>query len=128
MQTPKELKYTHEHEWVRVEGDTVWVGITDYAQGELGDVVFVELPEKGVKVEQGGTFGTIEAVKTVSDLYAPVSGTITEINPDLEASPELVNESPYENGWMVKIALSDPGEIDSLMEADAYREQVGEGA
>jgi glycine cleavage system H protein len=127
METPNDLKYTEEHEWVRVEGNTAFIGITDYAQGELGDIVFVELPEAGAEVKQGETFGTIEAVKTVSDLYAPVTGTIAEINGDLEDHPEQINKSPYADGWMLKIELNDPAELESLLDADAYRSHVGEG-
>ena len=127
METPKDLKYTEEHEWVRVEGDTARVGITDYAQSELGDIVFVELPEVGTELRQGSPFGTIEAVKTVSDLYAPVSGTVVEVNGELADSPELVNESPYEDGWMVKLKMSDTSELGGLMDADAYAAHVGEG-
>ncbi len=127
METPKDLKYTEDHEWVRLEGKTAWVGITDYAQGELGDIVFVELPETGTEVGQGSTFGTIEAVKTVSDLFAPVSGKVTEVNGALAASPERINTSPYGDGWMLKLEVADPGEMDKLMDADAYLAHVGEG-
>ncbi len=127
METPKELKYTDEHEWVRMEGNTAVVGITDYAQGELGDIVFVELPEAGIDVKLGSVFGTIEAVKTVSDLYAPVSGRITEVNEELTDHPEGINANPYGDGWMVKIEVSDPSELDMLMDADGYEEHVGEG-
>jgi glycine cleavage system H protein len=125
MDTPTDLKYSKDHEWIRVEGDKVVVGITDYAQGELGDVVFVELPEIGKKLEKGEAFGTIEAVKAVSDLYCPVSGEIAEINDKLEGDPALVNQSPYEDGWMVKVIVSDMGELDELMDATAYKEMVG---
>lgn len=126
METPNDLKYSKDHEWVRVEGDQVVVGITDYAQGELGDVVFVEMPEIGKKLEQGEAFGTIEAVKAVSDLYCPVSGEVVEINDKLENDPALVNQSPYEDGWMVKVTASDMSELDELMDAAAYKEMVGE--
>ncbi len=126
METPKDLKYTEEHEWVRMEGNVALIGITDYAQGELGDIVFVELPEAGADVKQGSTFGTIEAVKTVSDLYAPVSGKIAAINDDLADHPEQINQSPYADGWMLKIEVSDPSELDMLMDAEAYRTHVGE--
>ena len=105
MEFPKELKYTKDHEWIRVDGEVGVVGITDYAQGELGDVVFVELPAVGTKLEQGKQFGTIEAVKTVSDLYAPVSGEIIELNDKLKDSPEVVNKDPYSGGWMVFISI-----------------------
>jgi glycine cleavage system H protein len=128
MELPTHLRYTEEHEWVQLEGEFALVGVTDYAQTELGDVVFVELPEAGTTLVQGGVFGTIEAVKTVSDLYAPVSGEIVEVNGDLADQPELVNGSPYGDGWMIKIKVSDVGEVDSLMDADAYQEMIGEEA
>lgn len=125
MDFPDDLYYTEEHEWLRVEEDDVaTIGITDFAQSELGDVVFVEIEPEGTDVEQDGVFGTVEAVKTVSELYMPVSGTIKEINPDLETSPELVNQDPYGDGWMVKIEMADPDELDSLMRADTYAELV----
>lgn len=127
MEFPNNLLYTEEHEWVQVEQGEALVGITDYAQHELGDVVFVELPEVGTKVEQGGTFGTIEAVKTVSDLYAPVSGEVIEVNSDLVDQPEMVNNSPFADGWMVRIKIGDAGELDQLLDADSYRGHVGEG-
>jgi glycine cleavage system H protein len=122
---PENLKYTKDHEWVLVDGDTGTVGITDYAQGELGDVVFVELPAVGKTVKQGDAFGTIEAVKAVSDLYAPVSGSVVEVNKDLEKGPENVNKDPYGKGWMVKIKLTNPGELASLLSAAAYKTQIG---
>jgi len=125
METPSDLKYSRDHEWVRVEDDMVIIGITAYAQGELGDVVFVELPEIGKHLEQGDAFGTIEAVKAVSDLYSPVSGEVVEINELLESDPALVNQSPFEDGWMVKVAASDMSELDDLMDANAYKEMVG---
>ena len=125
MTFPDNLKYTKEHEWIRVEGETGFVGITDYAQGELGDVVFVELPAKGKKVKRGETFGTVEAVKAVSDLYAPVSGEVVEANPMLEKTPELVNKEPYGNGWMIKLRLGNPGELSALLDAKKYRELIG---
>ena len=125
MTFPDNLKYTKEHEWIRVEGETGFVGITDYAQGELGDVVFVELPAKGKKVKKGETFGTVEAVKAVSDLYAPVSGEVVEANPMLEKTPELVNKEPYGNGWMIKLRLGNPGELSALLDAKKYRELIG---
>ena len=120
MSIPSELKYSKDHEWVRVEGDTLVVGITQHAQDQLGDVVFVELPEVGATVEAGDTFGTVESVKAVSDLYAPVSGEITEVNASLEESPESVNGGPYEAGWMIKIKPSDVAQVDSLLDAEAY--------
>jgi len=120
MDTPKNLYYTNEHEWIEIHNDIATVGVTDYAQGELGDVVFVELPEIGDSFEVGAPFGTIEAVKAVADLYAPVSGEIVEMNENLEDSPELVNQSPYIDGWMVKIKMSDPAELDTLMNDADY--------
>ncbi len=125
MEFPANLKYTKDHEWIRVEGETGIVGITDYAQGELGDVVFVELPSVGTKLQQGKQFGTIEAVKTVSDIFAPVSGEIAEINPSLKDSPELVNKEPYAGGWMVKIRIGNKSELDALLDAKKYQEMVG---
>jgi len=125
MNFPETVKYTRDHEWIRIEGDTGTVGITDYAQGELGDVVFVELPAVGKSVRQGEAFGTIEAVKAVSDLYAPVSGAVTDVNAAVAATPDAVNKDPYGKGWMVKIKLSNPGEAASLIDAAAYRALVG---
>src|SRR6056297_654415 len=123
MSIPADLKYTREHEWIKNNGDgTVTVGITDFAQGELGDIVFVELEPEGTEFSQDDTFGTVEAVKTVSDLYAPVDGEITEINETLEDEPELVNDDPYGDGWMVKIKLSDAGQLDDLLTAEEYEE------
>lgn len=126
MAVPEELKYSKEHEWVKVEDDTATIGITEYAQGELGDIVFVELPETDDDIEEGESFGSVESVKTVSELYAPVSGTVVEINEDLEDSPEFVNESPYEKAWMVKVKLNDPSQLDNLLSADQYKEMIGE--
>ena len=126
MHFPDELLYTEEHEWLRVEGSTGVVGITDYAQHELTDIVFVELPEVGTAVQQGKPFGTVEAIKAVSDLYSPVDGTVTEINSELEAHPEWVNEDPYGRGWMIKIELSDPAQTEKLLSAEEYRKLVGE--
>lgn len=125
MEFPANLKYTKDHEWIRVEGDMGVVGITDYAQGELGDVVFVEVPSIGTKLQQGKQFGTIEAVKTVSDIFAPVSGEITEINPALKDSPELVNKEPYSGGWMVKIKIENKSDLAGLLDAAKYQEMVG---
>ncbi len=122
MSTPSDLKYTKEHEWIRDNGDgTVTIGITDFAQGELGDIVFVELEDVGSDFSQDDTFGTVEAVKTVSDLYAPVDGEVTELNEALEDSPELVNDDPYGEGWMIKMKLSDASQLDSLLTADDYK-------
>jgi len=121
MNIPGNLKYTKEHEWILVEGDTATVGITEFAQGELGDVVFIEIETVGESLEVGATFGTIEAVKTVSDLFMPVAGEVTEVNPGLESNPEVVNTDPYGEGWMIKIQISDPSQLDQLMDADAYK-------
>lgn len=123
MSTPANLKYTREHEWIKDHGDgTATVGITDFAQGELGDIVFVELEEVGFEFAQDDSFGTVEAVKTVSELYAPVDGEIIEVNEALEDNPELVNEDPYGDGWMVKIKLSDPSQLEDLLNASEYEE------
>lgn len=121
MNVPSELKYTKEHEWIRVEGEEAFVGITDYAQSQLGDIVFVECETVGDALEAGDTFGTVEAVKTVSDLYLPVGGEILEFNERLEGEPELVNKDPYGKGWIVKIKINDPAELDGLLGADAYK-------
>lgn len=126
MAVPSELKYSKEHEWVKVDGNVATVGITDFAQNELGDIVFVELPEVDDEVSEGETFGSVESVKTVSELYSPVSGKIIEVNEDLEDEPEAVNESPYEKAWMVKVELSDESELDALMDAQGYQEMIGE--
>ena len=125
MNLPSELKYTKDHEWVRIEGDRGTVGITEYAQGELGDIVFVELPEKGRMVEAGKSFGTIEAVKAVSDLYAPVSGEIVAINEALKDTPEMINKEPYGGGWMGTIKLTNPSEASALLDAGAYQKLIG---
>ena len=121
MNVPAELKYTKEHEWIRAEGEEAVVGITDYAQSQLGDIVFVECETVGDALEAGETFGTIEAVKTVSDLYLPVAGEVLEFNEELEGEPELVNKDPYGKGWIVKIKISDETELDGLLNADAYK-------
>ena len=125
MEFPKDLKYTKDHEWIRVDGDTGVIGITEYAQGELGDVVFVELPGVGASLQQGKQFGTIEAVKTVSDLFAPVSGEVVAVNDTLKDSPETVNKEPYGNGWMVKVRIGNKSELDSLLGYEKYQEMVG---
>ena len=125
MTVPDELKYTEEHEWIRVEGEEIVVGITEFAQGELGDVVFIEIETEGEALDKGDTFGTIEAVKTVSDLYMPVDGELTEVNTALEDNPELVNSDPFGEGWMIRIKLSDPSQLDELITADAYRSMIG---
>ncbi|MBN6889120.1 glycine cleavage system H protein [Cytobacillus horneckiae] len=126
MNTPKELRYSEEHEWVKTEGDKVRIGITDFAQSELGDIVFVELPEVGDEVTADEPFGSVESVKTVSELYAPISGKIVEINEELSDSPEFVNESPYEKAWMIVVEPSDSSEMDNLMSAEQYEEMVKE--
>ena len=125
MNIPAELKYTKDHEWVRVEGDIATVGITDFAQSELGDIVYVEIETEGETLDAEEVFGSIEAVKTVSDLFMPISGEIIEFNADLESSPETVNTDPFGNGWMVKIKISDSSQIDSLMDAEAYGSLIG---
>lgn len=124
METPKELKYSKDHEWVKVEGNQVTIGITAFAQSELGDIVFVELPGEDDDIELDESFGNVESVKTVSELYAPVSGKVVAVNEELEDSPELVNESPYEGAWMIKVELSDESQLDNLMDADAYDEMT----
>ncbi len=120
MHLPKELKYSVEHEWVKVEGTKARIGITDFAQSELGDIVFIELPEVGDEVTAGVPFGSIESVKTVSDLYSPVTGQVVEVNEELEDNLEWVNESPYEKGWMIVVEMSDPAEVDQLLSAEEY--------
>ena len=124
MNFPEEFKYTEDHEWVLVEDDIVTVGITDFAQDQLGDIVFIELPEVGDTLEVGKTFGVVESVKAVSDVYAPVSGEVVEINEELPDEPEALNNSPYEAGWMVKIKLADTATLDSLMDVSTYQEFV----
>lgn len=126
MNFPSELKYTSDHEWIRLDGSVATVGITDFAQSELGDVVFVEVETVGERVEAGEVFGTVEAVKTVSDLFMPVSGEIVEMNEDLEDNPEKVNEDPYGAGWMIKIQLSDTSQVEALMGVDDYRESISQ--
>ena len=120
MNFPGNIKYTSEHEWIRVEGDEAFVGITDYAQSELGEIVFIDVPTEGETVAQGEVFGSIEAVKTVSDLNMPVTGEVLEINGALDAQPELVNNDPYGEGWIIRISVKDPEELNSLMDAAAY--------
>ena len=121
---PEDLKYTEEHEWARIEGDQAVVGITDYAQDALGDIVYVDLPPVGTTVRAGETFGEVESTKSVSDIYSPLSGTIAERNEQLDKSPEIINSDPYGQGWLVAVELSDPAEADRLMDAGAYREMV----
>ena len=124
MNHPENLMYTSEHEWVKIENNIATIGITDFAQGELGDIIFLEFPEVDESFSKGDVFGTIEAVKTVSELYAPVDGEISEINEELEDNPEIVNEDPYGKGWMVKVKLSDTSQLESLLSADQYKEII----
>lgn len=126
MNTPKELRYSEEHEWVKTEDEQVRIGITDFAQSELGDIVFVELPEVGDEITADEPFGSVESVKTVSELYAPISGKVVAVNEDLSDSPEFVNESPYEKAWMIVVEPSDASEMDNLMTAEKYEEMVKE--
>ncbi|MFC7322199.1 glycine cleavage system protein GcvH [Halobacillus campisalis] len=126
MSLPKDLLYSEEHEWVKKEGEKVRIGITDFAQSELGDIVFVELPEEGDTVEADEPFGSVESVKTVSELYAPVTGKVVEVNEELEDSPEYVNESPYEKAWMIVVEPNDTSELDELMSAADYEEMIDE--
>ena len=124
MNVPAELKYTKEHEWIRVDGEVAYVGITDYAQSQLGDIVFVEVETEGDSLEAGDTFGKIEAVKTVSDLYIPVSGEVLEFNSALEDQPDLVNKDPYGEGWIIKMKVDDEAQLDGLLSADAYKATI----
>ncbi|MFM8807008.1 MAG: glycine cleavage system protein GcvH [Sphingomonadales bacterium] len=124
MNIPAQLRYTKDHEWISLEGNVATIGITDYAQRELGDIVFVEVDTIGTALESGAVFGTVEAVKTVSDLFLPVSGTITELNPALSGAPELVNNDPYGEGWMIKMTVSDPAHVEALLDAAGYEALV----
>jgi len=124
MNIPSELKYTSDHEWVRVEGDVAYVGVTDFAQGELGDIVFIDVDTEGETLEKEAVFGSIEAVKTVSDLFLPVGGEVLEFNSELEDNPELVNSDPYGDGWIVKIKFADSSELDALLDAAAYEKAI----
>jgi glycine cleavage system H protein len=124
MNIPAELKYTSDHEWVRIEGNNATIGITDFAQRELGDIVFVDINTVGKELKAGAIFGTVEEVKTVSDLFLPLSGTITDLNPSLEGNPEAVNTDPYGEGWMVRMTISNPDEAATLLDAAAYASQV----
>ena len=126
MDYPQGLKYSREHEWVKVEGNIALIGITDHAQSELGDVVYVELPEVGSELEANSTFGVVESVKAVSDLFAPVTGTVTEVNQQLNDEPELVNSDPFEEGWMLRIEMSDTSEVDALLELEDYKAYIEE--
>ncbi len=124
MNVPKDLKYTNDHEWVKVEGNIATVGVTDFAQGELGDIVYVEVDTLDEELEREEVFGTVEAVKTVSDLFMPISGEVIEFNESLETNPEKVNEDPYEEGWMIKIKISNPSEIDELLSSEDYSNSI----
>ncbi len=126
MEFPKELRYSEEHEWVRVEGNKAYIGITAFAQSELGDIVFVELPEVGASIKQDEPFGSVESVKTVSELYAPITGKVLEVNGELENAPELVNSSPYKDAWMIVVEIADASELDKLLDADKYAAMVQE--
>lgn len=126
MNFPDNLKYTEEHEWVKLDGETATIGITDFAQSELGDIVYVDINTEGDTVSQGDVFGTIEAVKTVSDLFMPLTGEIIEVNPELDAKPELVNSDPYGNGWIVKAKVSDASLFDALLSAEDYKKKIGQ--
>lgn len=125
MNFPSELKYTEDHEWIRIEGDTAIIGITEHAQNELGDIVYVDINTVCEALGKGDVFGSVEAVKTVSDLFIPVAGTVLEVNEELDAEPELVNTDPYGRGWMVKISLANPGDEDGLLSAEQYQEFIG---
>ena len=126
MNLPDNLKYTKDHEWVRVEGDVAYIGITDFAQSELGDIVYVDIDTVDKDISQNDVFGTVEAVKTVSDLFSPLSGTVLEFNEKLDGSPELVNSDPYGDGWIIKMSIGDSSEIEGLLTADGYREVIGQ--
>ncbi|MFT6165397.1 MAG: glycine cleavage system H protein [Vicingaceae bacterium] len=125
MNVPANLKYTSDHEWIKVEGDIATIGITDFAQGELGDIVYVEIETEGDNLEKGDVFGTVEAVKTVSDLFMPLKGEVIEVNKNIESAPESVNDSPYEDGWMIKVKIEDLSELDNLLSAEAYQAEIG---
>jgi len=125
MEIKPELKYTKDHEWISIDGDSATIGITDYAQGELGDIVYVEIESLGEELDKEEIFGSVEAVKTVSDLFLPVSGEITEMNEGLEDNPELINDDPYGKGWIIKMKISDQNELGDLLSADAYKELIG---
>jgi len=126
MNFPEDVKYTKDHEWIRINGNEAHIGITEFAQGELGDIVFVDINTVGQEIKHGDLFGTIEAVKTVSDLFMPVSGKVLEVNPKLEANPELVNKDPYGDGWMVKISVQNTSELTSLLSAADYKKEIGQ--
>nr|WP_067057502.1 glycine cleavage system protein GcvH [Mucilaginibacter sp. L294] len=126
MNFPAELKYTSDHEWIRIEGDEAYIGITEFAQGELGDIVYIDINTVGQDVTKESVFGTVEAVKTVSDLFMPIDGTILEVNKKLDSQPELVNSDPYGDGWMVKIKISNSADVEKLLDADAYKGVIGQ--
>ncbi|HOA37928.1 MAG TPA: glycine cleavage system protein GcvH [Flavihumibacter sp.] len=125
MNLPANLRYTKDHEWISLEGNTATIGITDFAQGELGDIVYVEIETVGKSLEAEAVFGTVEAVKTVSDLFLPIAGTVTEVNPALAGSPELVNSDPYGQGWMIKMTVNNPADVNALLSAEAYQSLIG---
>ncbi|MGD1046560.1 MAG: glycine cleavage system protein GcvH [Bacteroidota bacterium] len=125
MNFPENVKYTTDHEWIRVDGHFCWIGITDYAQSELGDIVYIDIPAVGTKVEKGKSLGTIEAVKAVSDIFAPVAGEVVEINTETKDHPEVVNKDPYGAGWIVKIVITDPAQLDTLLDVQAYKTLIG---
>jgi glycine cleavage system H protein len=125
MKVPANLRYTKDHEWLKIEGDEAVIGITDYAQHELGDIVFIEVETEGETLDRHETFGTIEAVKTVSDMYMPVAGEVLAFNEELTTTPELINQDPYEKGWVIRIRVSDPAQVDELLDATAYSAQIG---
>ena len=124
MNVPADLKYTKDHEWVKVDGDTITIGITDFAQGELGDIVYIEIETEGESLDKEEVFGTVEAVKTVSDLFMPISGEVIEFNENLEANPEVVNSDPYGEGWMIKVKVSDTSELEELLSAEDYQNEI----
>jgi glycine cleavage system H protein len=126
MNIPQELKYTKDHEWIKVDGNVVTIGITDFAQKELGDIVYVEIESDGEELEHGDVFGTVEAVKTVSDLFMPISGKVIEINENLESEPEIVNSDPYEKGWMIKVEIADASALEAMLSADDYKSLISE--
>ena len=126
MNFPEDLKYTNDHEWIKAEGNMAYVGVTEHAAGELGDVVYIDIPDPEAELSAGDTFATIEAVKTVADMFSPVSGKIVEVNTSLEDAPETVNSDPYGDGWIVTIEMSDPSELDSLLDVNAYKEIIGQ--
>ena len=125
MNIPADLKYTSDHEWIKVDGDIATIGITDFAQGELGDIVYVEIETEGDSLDKGEVFGTVEAVKTVSDLFMPLKGEVIEVNENIESAPESVNDSPYEDGWMIKVKIADMAQLEELLSAEAYQEEIG---